>query len=333
VIDFRYHLVSIIAVFLALAVGLLVGATSLGGATEAVLTHEEHLVTQANNTLRAKNSALSSQIGADQAFAQAASHRLLSGLLTGKKVVLVVAPNADSALQSSVTSGLQQAGATVTGKIMLQQAFFDPSGQTESSLTQLARQLAPQAGVTLPTASSTVYGQQAAAAVIASCIVSKNGDGPGATVSRSILSAFTNPGGYLQVSPGPGAPQPATLAVLLTPGGAPSTSAQAKNMNQALVAVATQLQAASAGTVMAGSLSAIGPDSAISMVGGSGPSTVDNADTSSGQIIVVQALRELLDKKAPAAYGVGSGTAPSPAPTPSPSSTTTTTQTSKGKTK
>ena len=48
-IDFRYHLVSIIAVFLALAVGLVVGATALAPKTEAALSR---LQTELSRTTR-----------------------------------------------------------------------------------------------------------------------------------------------------------------------------------------------------------------------------------------------------------------------------------------
>ena len=50
--------------------------------------------------------------------------------------------------------------------------------------------------------------------------------------------------------------------------------------------------------------------------------TVDNADTVTGQIIVAQALNELLEPNAtPAAYGVRPGAVPSPAPSVTPSPT------------
>ena len=325
-IDFRYHLVSIIAIFLALAVGLLVGATSLSGTTEAVLNHEEQVVTQQNSALHVKNNALAAQVSTGQAFGQANAARLLPGLLTGDRVVLVVAPNADGTMESGVTTALAQAGATVTGQVLLQQAFFDFSGQTETSLSQLAQQLAPQAGVKLPLSNSNqaVSGQQAAAAVIAASIVSHDGVGLSSAASNTILSEFAQDG-FLHLNPKPGATSlgTATLAVLLTPASAGSSNAQTNATNQALAAVAEQLHSASLGTVMAGSLGAVSPNSAIAIESGSGHvSTVDNADTSIGQIMVVQALAQLRDGKAPAAYGVEPATAPSPAPTPLPTSTT-----------
>jgi hypothetical protein len=322
VIDFRYHLVSIIAIFLALAVGLLVGATTLTGPTETALKAAEHVLSQRNAALQARNNSLNQQVNADQAFAQAGSGRLLGGLLTGEKVVLVVPPGTDSGLISNVTTSLQQAGATVTGKVLLQQAFFDFTGPTETALTQLAQSLAPDAGIKLsPPTSSTVAGQQAAAQVLAAAILTKDPAGGGLlpATSKAILTQFGG-GNYLQVAPTTGnVLGPANLAVLLTPVSVSGSNAQVIATNQALVAIANQaLAPASHGTVMAGSLSGIGPNSAINEEGGSGPaSTVDYADTNAGGIMVAQALSLLLSNKAPAAFGVGPGTAPSPAPTPS----------------
>jgi hypothetical protein len=51
--------------------------------------------------------------------------------------------------------------------------------------------------------------------------------------------------------------------------------------------------------------------------------TVDYADTEIGQIIVVQALDDLLTRHTAASYGVGPDAAPSPAPTPSQTPTST----------
>jgi hypothetical protein len=337
VIDFRYHLVSIIAIFLALAVGLVVGATTLTGPTETALNKAEHALSQANAGLRTRNTALNQQLGADQAFAQAGSARLLTGLLTGQKVVLVIPPGTDGTLISDITSSLQQAGARVTGKVNLQPSFFDFSAPTETNLSGLATSLATQAGVKLdPAANQAVAGQQAAAQVIAASIVAKDlvtGGLPAAT-SKAIQSQF---GGYLQISPTGASLGTANLAVVFTPSSAGNSTAQDTVMSQALSAVANELAAASHGTVLAGSVGAITPNtpSAILTEGSSGPaSTVDNADTPSGSIMVAQALAQLLQNKAPGAYGVEPGTAPSPAPTPSATPTPgTSTSVSKGKSK
>ena len=316
-IDFRYHLVSIIAVFLALAVGLLVGATYLSGPAETLLQDQQKAATRQNNSLHATNEQLTRQVGAGNAFAQAGSERLLTGLLTGEKVVVVEAPGITSQMAGGVIADLQQAGATVTEQVLLSSSFLTTGGADESGLTDQARRLAGPAGVTLPGAPlySGTSGQQDAAAIIAAAFVSKDGVGLPASIEHEILQGF---GGYLQV-PNNVTAGSATLAVLLTPGGT-----QPQSASQGLTALAAELKSASLGTVMAGALSAVAATNAVTVAAGAGTvSTVDDADTASGQIIVAQVLRNLLDGKPVAAYGVGPASAPSPAPTPSGSPATT----------
>ena len=118
-------------------------------------------------------------------------------------------------------------------------------------------------------------------------------------------------------------PAPANLAVLVAPGGPPPQSG-----SEVLVAVATELKQGSDGTVMAGASESAGSGSVINNeIHSTDPvSTVDNADTESGQITVAQALRYLLEGKAPRQYGiVNTGNVPSPAPTPSPTPSSTVT--------
>jgi Copper transport outer membrane protein, MctB len=320
VIDFRYHLVSIIAVFLALAVGLLVGATYLSGPAETLLQTQQKNATTENNNLRARNAQLAGQIGADQAFAQASAARLLDGLLTSEKAVIVEAPGVTSQMAGGVVAALQQAGATVTEQVQLQPGFAATTGAGESSLSDLARQLTGQAGVTLP--ASPLYpgtaGQQDAAAVIAAAIVSRDGIGLPVSTSKTILQGFAQ-SGFLQVNKPDATAGSATLAVLLTPAGQ-----QPLLVSQGLAAFAAELKSASLATVLAGGLSPVAATNAVTLAAGAGTvSTVDNADTESGEIVVAQVLRNVLSGKPVAAYGAGPGSAPSPAPTPSVSTSTT----------
>ena len=102
-IDFRYHLVSIVAVFLALAVGIVVGSSALQPgvirALRAASTHEKKQI----DSLLQQQRALKQQVSADQVFAQASASRLLPGLLAGENVVIVDAPGADS---QTISGGL-----------------------------------------------------------------------------------------------------------------------------------------------------------------------------------------------------------------------------------
>lgn len=327
-IDFRYHLVSIVAVFLALAIGLVVGSTALQPAVVTALNKASSVEAQRNRSLYAHNAQLKSQIAAEEAFAQAAEANLLHGLLDGERVVLVLAPGADGPTVDGVTKALQRAGAAVTGQVVLSAQFFDTSAITEQQLTSAATSLAPS-GVSLPGSASDpqVSGQQAAARVIAAGIANKDGVptlSPQQT--QQILNGFGD-AGFLQIN-GPGGGTSlggqATMAVVV-PGTVPPVKTSGP-VNLALISLAGDLQEASKGAVLAGPLSGSGPRSAIDAVnsGAAGVTltTVDNADMTTGQIIVVQALNALLKPNpTPAAYGVRPGVVPSPAPSATPSPT------------
>jgi hypothetical protein len=329
VIDFRYHLVSIVAVFLALAIGILVGATALKPTTLKVLYKTSQKLEQQINSVQASNRTLEQQIRNDQAFAASSSAVLLNHLLAGQRAVVVTAPGADSQVVNGVTTTLQQAGATVTGQVTLQQEFFVTDGNATSNLEYLAQQLATP-GISLgsgqspqPAADPQIAGQQEAAQVIADALVTRDGPGLPAAQRAAILNGFAQHS-YLQVTAATGASSttlaPATLAVVVIPA-SPPPGGDSYPANLALLSLAQQLQTAGKAAVVAGSQPGSGPGSAIDELssGSSGiqVSSVDNADTEVGQIMVAQALSLELTGHKPASYGVASGVVPSPAPTPS----------------
>ena len=320
-IDFRYHLVSIVAVFLALAIGIVLGTTALNGPIESHLTRLEGSLQREADSLRAQNSQLQQQINNDQSYAQASAPLVLPHLLDGQRVVLVVAPGASPQVISGVTAMVQQAGGVVTGQVDLQPQLFDTSATTEHSLNALAQLVPPGTSVAgqspQPGSDPQLYGQAEAGRVLAAAIVTKDGPALSATQSHAILAGFAQ-GGFLQVSK----PQltPATLAVVIMPA-TPPVAGDSDPANLALISITQQLSSASLGAVLAGSLPGSGPGSAIDELasGNTGieVSSVDNANFATGQVFVVQALSQLLAGRKPASYGVTPGTVPSPAPTPS----------------
>jgi hypothetical protein len=325
VIDFRYHLVSIVAVFLALAIGLVVGATALKPTTLQVLNRESIREKHQIGAQRTQIQGLQYQVGSDQAAAKANAPLVLSNLLAGQRVVLVTAPGADGSTIAGITAALQQAGATVTAQANLQPGFFDTSAGTENSLDALAQRVAPPGVIpgiqpAQPDISTQIAGQQQAAQVLAPALVTRDGADLPAQPTQKILAGFAAQG-YLQmnVAAGPAARGQATLAVVVIPATPPASGA-ADPANLALLSLAEQLRLSSRGVVLAGSLPGSGPGSVIDELlnGNTGLqlSSVDNASTEVGQIEVAQALGLLLNGRPPAAYGVVPGVAPSPAPTP-----------------
>jgi Copper transport outer membrane protein, MctB len=323
VIDFRYHLVSIVAVFLALAIGIVIGASAIKPGVLNVLDNASSREQRQIASKQAQIRNLENQLGSNQAFAQANAPRLLSGLLAGQQVALVTAPGADATTVNGVTAALELAGAKITTQAELQPSFFDTSASTQKSLETLAVQVAPP-GLVLtapPGANPKIAGQQEAAQVLAAALVTKDGADLPADQVKTILSGFTDQG-FLQLSPAAGAtpPSQATLAVVIVPASPPSADADPANL--ALISLAEQLRLSGpsqGGVVLAGSLAGSGAGSAIDELisGSTGAqlSSVNNADKEIGQILVVQALSYLLTGHKPAAYGTGA--VPTPAPTPS----------------
>jgi hypothetical protein len=313
VIDFRYHLVSIVAIFLALATGIVIGTTALNGPVTKALVNGNASLSGDLNNLRDQNAALQQQVAAAETFAQGAAPRLLSHLLDGQRVVVIDAPASSGQVQQGVTAMLQQAGATIGGQVQLQNTFFDTSATTLAELDQLSQALKPP-NVTL-TGSSP---QQRAAQVIASAITTKTGPGVKDAASQNVVSTFAG-AGFLTVSGQPAAR--ATLAVVITPAD-PLTGQNSVTANQSLTEVAAAVNSASLAAVMVGPASSTQPGGAIAALRSSGSanqvSSVDDADMTFGQIAVAQVLARQVGSHTPGSYGTGPGATqvgPSPMPT------------------
>ena len=336
-IDFRYHLVSIVAVFLALAVGIVLGSTELRGAALSALDRTSSALSTKLEAADNENSALQQEVQGDHQFASAAQPVLLKHLLDSKKVVIITAPGAPSSVVNGIKTSLSDAGASVSGQVALSSKFADTSASNLSLLSQLTQRVAP-ASVTLVNGSP----QQQAAQVLASALVSQgsgsgsgngkgsgngsqngsgNGSGSGsvsAQTAQTILSSYSA-GQFITVSGQPSSG--ATLAVIVAPNSVPQ-GGTSDPANQAVVALAQEFGTSSQATVVAGPTAASGQGSAISAVRSSGAandaSTVDNADSVVGQIVVAQALEQQMNGKKPGSFGTQSNAnsaGPSPAPT------------------
>ena len=321
-IDFRYHLVSIVAVFLALGLGIVLGATALQPGTIGFLyktSQQEHH--QIDSALAA-NSQLNRQLSSDDQVAAAIAPQLLHQLLAGQRVVMVEAPGAAPQAVTGISQALTQAGATISGQVQLQGKFFDFSQPTQEQLGQLAQRYSP------PGSNLRGSEQAQASEALAKAILTRDGPSqPAAGVPDATSVALLNSlgaGGFITDSGRPDAR--ATLAVMVIPQSPPSTS-NANQASQALVSLAQQLNLAGQGTVVAGTVAGSGPGSAIDIMRNDGRaghlSSVDDADRVIGQIVVAQALYNQL-RRISGSYGAlssASAGGPSPAPAPSASPT------------
>jgi hypothetical protein len=323
-IDFRYHLVSLVAVFLALSLGLLLGSTVLRPYVAKTLQAASKTEQRQIETYLAQKQQLQAQISTENQFAQANAPVLLHQLLPGERVVLVLAPGAPDSVTSGVTQMLGISGAVVTGQVQVQPSYFDISPAASQKLTQVATAAAP------PTLNLAGSAQDKASELIANMVMTK--DQPGQPIAgvrdpstATALQALAG-GGFISTSGQPW--DRATLAVVIV-SATPPAADDSNPQSQALVTLAQQLNLQGQGTVVAGSIAGSASGSAIDVMRSGGRqghlSSVDNADFAIGQIVVVQALAAQMGGKS-GSFGVTSTAAapgPSPAPTPSPTTSAT----------
>ena len=339
-IDFRYHLVSIVAVFLALAIGIVLGSTELQGPTYNFLDKTTSKLENELSQVSSQRDTAQQQASEGELYAQAVEPAVLRGLLTGRRLLIVTEPGAQPGVVSGITAAAVDAGATVTGQVNLTSKFFDTSGTAQDSLNQTTLDVAQTAGIQLD--ASATY-QQQAAQVIASEILTASsepansrpsGGDQGASAVTMLQTYAASQ--FLSTSGEPASP--ATLVVVVTPQNAPSDGST-DQLDQVLIPLVQELAAKSAATVVVGSSGGSAAGSPISVLRSnsvsSQVSSVDDADLAAGQTVAMQALAvELAGGKA-GSYGFtangATSIAPSPAPTPSASASATPTSSTKKK--
>ncbi len=299
-ISFRYHVVSVCAVLLALGLGVALGASSLSQPwVGAVRTDRADPAGQVGALTADRDAARAAQAQSDRVLS-AAAPALLAGRLADRRVVLLAAPNAVPADLDAVSGLVAEAGGTVTGQLGLTGAALAPD--RADALRTLVTRVLP-AGVQLPatTDAGTLTG-----ALLGSLITT--GKGPSSSPAE-VGTAFTAlvDGGFLR--PGP-APAPAQVALVVTgDGGAMPPDAAGRATTLAHLAGA--VHAGGAGTVVA-SRAASGEVAAVRADHGlSGVSTVDGIGTTAGRIAAVLAAGEQAAGRS-GSYGTAPGAAALP---------------------
>lgn len=332
-VDFRYHLVSIIAVFLALAVGIVVGTAALNGPVLDSLRGSITRLTEDKRTLESDVDTLRGEVQASDDFAVEVAPSLLRGSLSGERVLLVVTPDTPADLAERLVPLLGEAGASVTGQLTVLPALSDP--EQRLLIEDLIAEVVP-AGVDLPdgspveragaelAAALTVPGDEGAAAEGDAAAEGAAADGRiNAGEAQAVVSAFQE-ADLVEFSSEKPTLQQATLVVVLG-GPAPAEEPEEGELEDelAVLTLARAFDDRADGVVVAGPT---GSGDANGLVGllrdDSGTaarvSSVDNADRGVGSVAIVQALAEQLEG-AVGQYGSGSSSS-GPLPTAAPAS-------------
>ncbi len=299
-ISLRYHVISIAAVFLALALGVVLGSTAISDRLLSGLSSNRDDLGRQVSDLQAERNALNAQLANADVFGAAVGPRIVGGTLRGRSVVLVTTADAAPTDRDALTGLLSSAGATVTGELQLTDAFTDPSRSDQ--LSELSTRLLP-AGLRLPTASDagTLAGGLLGSLLL---INPNNGKAQATPAETTAVLAGLGDGGFVHSGP---RVLPAQLVVVLT-GGASRGNGSGDRAG-ILARFATQLDHAGAGAVLAGRSGSADGNGPIGVVradtaAASVLSTVDDVNTAAGRVVSVLALAEQAQGRA-GRYGTG----------------------------
>lgn len=276
-VSFRYHVVSLAAVLLALAAGVVLGAGPLAGKVNTAI---EHPKATSSAPTAATLATVKARLAAEDSYVAATAGSLVSGQLRKTRVVLVIAPGTSAGLVAAVTAVLSQAGATVSGSVSLTAAWSDPGQATV--LDGITSQLAP--ANTAP--SATPAGQAAAALAAALLTRSTSALGQSSDPATALVAGLVQ-GGFLTRSGSPD--KAASLAVLLTPAKVADAAA--------LLPLMTALDTAGRGAVVAGVQGSADPGGPVALLRASAAdasavSGVDSVDLLAGRVALVLALAQ-----------------------------------------
>ncbi|MGN9811501.1 copper transporter [Micromonospora sp. BQ11] len=304
-INFRYHVVSLTAVFLALAIGLVVGTAALNGPVADSLKENVNGLSKANQQMRQQVNSMQEELAREEEFAAEIAEVVLPGKLAGKRVLVASLPTGRGHTEN-VVKMLQLAGAEVTGRIDLQDKFMDPDNS--NNLLELAVTAARPTSAPTADLPGNGHGVETSSALLASVLLDRS---PGATpVSeadrRAVLAAYTN-ANYLTTEDKVTASAEAVVLV----SGQPYVDQDSARKDESVVKVAEQFDRTGA-IVVAGNGSADG--NLVAVVRGDpvlaqSISTVDNANTVQGQLVTSLALVQQLTGKKTGQYGVGDNAA------------------------
>ena len=311
-ISLRYHIVSLVAVFLALALGIVVGSTVLQEGTVSVLRATSERVRQESDRNSRENVALKQEQARQQSFGAAVLPELVQGRLKGRPVVLVDTDKVDGGLRDTVRKALEDAGAEIDGQITFSDQHLTLAA--EADRRAVGQLLGADAGAA-DVLRGTLVKRLADRLITSSAIPQEDGQRPSDLLTglqdadfladlklSQPITAGTDP-----------FPRQGSSFVLLGPSAAAAATAVAPDAF--LVPLADQVSARATGAgAVAGAEAAAVPDASSWVVAlrnnrsvSRRVSGIDSADAPYGQLSLVQALQTSLQQGPPGQYGIKGG--------------------------
>lgn len=136
-INFRYHLVSLTAMFLALGLGIAMGATVVDRALVSGLEDQLNRVGGRADSVAATNDHLEGELSSWDRFAEQAGDQLVAGRLASVPVVLVTFAGVDGDAVARLEGALRSAGAAVPARVLFTSRFALPDEASTAELGAL----------------------------------------------------------------------------------------------------------------------------------------------------------------------------------------------------
>ncbi|ORA09223.1 copper transporter [Mycobacterium arosiense] len=305
-ISLRQHALSLAAVFLALAVGVVLGSGFLSDTLLSSLRDEKRDLTTQISGLNDQKNVLNEKLSAANNFDTQLAGRMVHDALGGKSVVVFRTPDANDDDVAAVSKFIGQAGGTVTGTVSLTSEFVE-ANSAEKLQTVVNSSVLP-AGQQLST-KLVDQGSQAGDLLGIALLANPNPAVPAVDdVQRNTVLAALRDTGFItyQATDHMGA---ANAALVVTGG---SLSQDAGNKGVSVARFSAALAPHGSGTLLAGRDGSATGGAAVAVTRAdagmnSAISTVDNVDAAPGRITAILGLHDLLNGGHAGQYGTGHG--------------------------
>ncbi|GAA4662853.1 copper transporter [Gordonia humi] len=296
-ISMRQHAVSLIAVFLALALGLFLGSGFIGDRVNALTGTDRDKI----GNLQDERDDLAKQVDSNDAFTSAIAGRITGDLLKDQSVLVVTSPDAADGDVEALKTLINDAEGTFAGQIALTTGLI--RDENASKLSTVVDQSIPS-GAQLRveyTDSGSRLGD-----LLGVTLLHRSGAKPASANDRDTALAALREGQFIDYAEG--TIKPADLVLVVT-GGEMGKDSGAQGQMVARLA-ATMAMRAQGGALVGRTGSADG-GSPIGVIRsdpslGNAVTTVDDVNQEIGRLTTVMALNEELQGRS-GAYGTGPG--------------------------
>jgi hypothetical protein len=303
VISLRQHAISLAAVFLALAVGVVLGSGFLSNTMVSGLRDESRNLHNQINTLNDQKNVLNGKLGSANAFDTQMAGRMVHDALNGKSVVIFRAPDAKDDDVDAVAKIVGQAGGAVTGTVSLTQEFVDAN--SAEKLRSVVNSSILPAGAQLST-KLVDQGSQAGDLLGIALLINRDPAVPPVDDAQrdTVLAALRDTGfiGYGNQHVGA-----ANAAAVITGG---ALGDDAGNQGVSVARFAAALAPHGSGVLLAGRDGSSSGPAAVAVARADATvtpviSTVDDVDAESGRVTAVLGMADLINGGHTGQYGTG----------------------------